>query len=78
MPKYGFGTQEKFFLNTQKERKLRTSPGPGAYETKKMIGNEGQKYSMGDNKPTKPITVDPVPGPGAYTFKFKPMTPQYR
>ena len=78
MPKFGFGTQDKFFSDKQKERKLRASPGPGAYEPKKLIGKEGHKYSMGDNKPTKPMTADPVPGPGAYTFQFKPMTPSYR
>ena len=78
MPKYGFGTQDKFFHNKQKERNLKTSPGPGAYEAKLLIGREGQKYSMGDNKPTKGMALDTVPGPGTYELAFKPMTPQYR
>lgn len=77
-PRYGFGTQEKFFEVKRKEKVLSTSPGPGSYEAKKIIGLEGSKYSMGDNKPSKPLHIDKVPGPGSYSFEIKPQSPQYR
>ena len=77
-PRYGFGTQEKFFDNKQKAKMLSSSPGPGSYNFKKIIGNEGSKFSMGENKPSKPLHIDKVPGPGSYSFDMKPQSPQYR
>ena len=33
---------------------------------------------MGENKPSKPLHIDKVPGPGSYSFDMKPQSPQYR
>lgn len=74
-PKFGFGTAEKFFDSKQKIKVLQAAPGPGSYESRKVIGKEGKSYTMGDNKPTKAIKLDTTPGPGTYELKLKPLSP---
>lgn len=56
-----------------------SSPGPGAYNVKGAIGNEGPKVAISGRPVTAGSATAYVPGPGAYvTHDIKSKAPSYR
>ena len=44
-----------------------TSPGPGAYNHRDVVGREGSKRSMLGRRPESAPSTRGAPGPGAYS-----------
>lgn len=81
-PKYSYNVHSKgrFGRSKEKEMMASTMPGPGAYDAKPIIGNEGIRHSissrMTEAAPTKSLVL---PGPGTYDpgiIKYK--APAYK
>ena len=60
-PKFGFGTADRNKLACVGSV---VSPGPGAYNYKKIIGVEGQKRSLSARRPESAASYRSNPGPG--------------
>ena len=74
MPKFSFGKEERGNKSRPK------TPGPGAYEAKKSMGNEGPKIAMSFVRPNTAFKNE-NPGPGTYlpnTTFTKNKSPEYR
>ena len=66
-PRYSFGssTREKNYMS-----KTLHSPGPGQYNAKRVLGNEGPGYSIKGRRPdVRVLPGKEAPGPGAYEPK---------
>lgn len=63
-PRFGFGTADKD-KNLSVGRVV--SPGPGAYEAKKVVGFDGPARSMTARRPMSAGSFRDSPGPGQYT-----------
>lgn len=69
-----------------KEKRCQSSrpntPGPGSYQQKNFIGNDGPKISISFNRPltSSGSTRNMLPGPGAYDSNLndKAKSPSYR
>lgn len=72
-PKFSFGKEPRGV-----ERRPKT-PGPGTYEAKKVMGNEGPKISMSFNRPATAFRNE-TPGPGTYmpALTNKNKSPEYK
>eukprot|EP00347_Sterkiella_histriomuscorum_P007720 403347820 len=87
-PKYGFGTSDRRATTSQNSVKnikgdFIGAPGPGQYEFKSIIGNEGHKktlsYRFTHDLTTKEHNMKP--GPGQYAPEIMPViksSPKYR
>ena len=65
-PKFSFGYEQRPELGRKKHQ---TSPAPGAYQEKTVMGTDGPRLSM---SPKYKETKDKrVPGPGQYEFSLK-------
>jgi hypothetical protein len=72
-PKFSFGKEERGNNNRPK------TPGPGTYQPKAKMGNEGSKISMSFNRPLTGVKNE-NPGPGTYqmNLKDKNKAPEYK
>ena len=78
-PKFSFGKEIRGAAKRYK------TPGPGAYDYKKFIGNESPKISISHKYKNNGIyngETDYVPGPGQYNNvnvnNYRPKTPAYK
>lgn len=67
MPAYKIGTSERVGLEGGKETSGK--PGPGAYESTKILGRTSPVWGMGtENRPGVADKSKIAPGPGAYSI----------
>lgn len=75
-PKFSFGKE----LRGQNERPK--TPGPGTYQLRACVGNEGPKISISGYRPLSSMSSNRnnMPGPGTYSTNFndRPKSPSYR
>jgi len=75
-PKYGFGTGTRGGMHLSKAF---TNPGPGSYDAKVIIGNDGPKKSMTSRRPDSASAAGrDTPGPGTYELRVVQNAPAYR
>jgi hypothetical protein len=63
-PRFGFGSADK---DKNFAAGKVVSPGPGAYEHKRVVGVESQKRTMSARRPQSAGSYLSNPGPGQYT-----------
>jgi len=72
-PKFSFGKEDRG------DNKRPKTPGPGQYEAKKIMGNDGPKIGMSFYRPLSSVS-NKSPGPGEYQPKLNYLTkaPEYK
>ncbi len=75
-PKFSFGKENRVRSERPK------TPGPGTYQFKTCIGNEGPKITISNWRPLSSVAsaANLTPGPGQYQSNLndKPKSPSYR